>query len=57
MKKKLLSLALACGLVFSLAACGGTGDTTQTPAGGNSESPAPAASGRQISQTSLMPAA
>lgn len=44
MKKKLLSLALACGLVFSLAACGGTGDTTQTPAGGNSETPAPATS-------------
>ena len=32
MKKKLLSLALACGMVFSLAACG-------TPA--NNESPAP----------------
>ena len=32
MKKKLLSLALACGMVFSLAACG-------TPA--NNDSPAP----------------
>ena len=42
--KKLLSLAVALGLALSLAACGGTGDTTQTPAGGNSESPAPAAS-------------
>ena len=44
MKKKLLSLALACGLVFSLAACGSNGNTNETPAGGNSETPAPVTS-------------
>ena len=56
MKKKLLSLALACGLVFSLAACGGTGDTTKTPAGGNSETPAPVSSETPAGTTEYEPA-
>lgn len=38
--KKLLSLALACGLVFSLTACGGNGNTTESPAADNSTAPA-----------------
>ena len=38
MKKKLLSLALACGMVFSLAACGTPADN-DSPAP-NTESPA-----------------
>ena len=45
MKRKLTALALALGLTFTLAACGNgaTGGNAETPAGGNSESPAPAA--------------
>ncbi|MEJ5966378.1 transporter substrate-binding domain-containing protein [Flavonifractor porci] len=39
MKRRLTALALALGLTFTLAACGGTGGTANTP-GGNSESPA-----------------
>ena len=39
MKKKLLALALACGMIFGLAACGNSGDTTESPAAGNSETP------------------
>lgn len=41
MKRKLTALALAAGLTLSLAACGGgTTGTAQTPAAGNSETPA-----------------
>ena len=40
MKKKLLALLLALGMGASLAACGGGGGTTQTPAGGESTPPA-----------------
>ncbi|OUO44810.1 transporter substrate-binding domain-containing protein [Flavonifractor sp. An306] len=45
MKRKLTALALALGLTFTLAACGNgtTGGNAETPAGGNNESPAPAA--------------
>lgn len=39
MKQRLIALALALGLTFTLAACGGTAGTANTP-GGNSESPA-----------------
>ena len=39
MKRRLTALALALGLTFTLAACGGTAGTANTP-GGNSESPA-----------------
>ena len=39
MKRRLIALALALGLTFTLAACGGTAGTANTP-GGNSESPA-----------------
>ena len=39
MKRRLTALALALGLTFILAACGGTAGTANTP-GGNSESPA-----------------
>ena len=42
MKRKLTALALALGLTFTLAACGGTTGSAETPAGGNSGSPAPA---------------
>lgn len=43
MKRKLTALALALGLTFALTACGGTtGGNAETPASGNSESPAPA---------------
>lgn len=38
MKKKLLALALACGMIFSLAACGNNSAGNNTPAG-NSETP------------------
>ena len=45
MKRKLTALALALGLTFTLAACGSgtTGGNAETPAGGNSQSPAPPA--------------
>ena len=56
MKKKLLSLALACGLVFSLAACGSNGNTNETPAGGNSETPAPVSSETPAGTTEYEPA-
>ena len=39
MKRRLIALALALGLTFTLAACGGTAGTANIP-GGNSESPA-----------------
>lgn len=39
MKRRLTALALALGLTFTLAACGGTAGTADTPAGG-SETPA-----------------
>ena len=44
MKRKLTALALALGLTFALTACGNgtTSGNAETPAGGNSESPAPA---------------
>ena len=32
MKRKVLSLLLACSMVLGLAACGNTADTAQTPA-------------------------
>ena len=38
MKKKLLALALACGMIFSLAACGNNSASSETPAG-SSETP------------------
>lgn len=40
MKKKLLALALACGMIFGLAACGSNGNTTESPAAGNTDTPA-----------------
>lgn len=45
MKKKALSLLLACAMTFSLAACGGNGGETQAPAEDNAETEAPAESG------------
>lgn len=45
MKKKVLSLLLACAMTFSLAACGGNGGETQAPAEDNPETEAPAESG------------
>lgn len=45
MKKKALSLLLACAMTFSLAACGGKGGDTQAPAEDNAETEAPAETG------------
>lgn len=45
MKKKVLSLLLACAMTFSLAACGGNGGETQAPAEDGTETEAPAESG------------
>lgn len=45
MKKKALSLLLACAMTFSLAACGGNGGDTQAPAEDNAETEAPAETG------------
>ncbi len=50
MKRKLTALALALGLTLSLAACGGTTSTADTPAG-NSESPAAENTAAQTSET------
>ena len=45
MKKKVLSLLLACAMTFSLAACGGNGGETQAPAEDGTETEASAESG------------
>ena len=45
MKKKALSLLLACAMTFSLAACGGKGGETEAPAADNAETEAPAEAG------------
>ena len=45
MKKKALSLLLACAMTFSLAACGGKGGDTQAPTEDNAETEAPAETG------------
>ena len=56
MKKKLLALALACGMIFGLAACGNSGDTTESPAAGNSETPAAVSSETPAGTTEYEPA-
>ena len=57
MKKKALSLLLACAMTFSLAACGNGGGDTQAPAADNTEADSDAEAGSDAEAPAETPAA
>lgn len=57
MKKKALSLLLACAMTFSLAACGNSGGDTQAPAADNTEADSDAEAGSDAEAPAETPAA